>query len=170
MSKKGIFSSRPKKKNYPKTFLPLTCLKSTLRCFLLDFFCHILFPSSETNKRTPNTTRGTCRAAQRPEQVPGARFLLRETPADIPACQLSLLPSPGVTSLHCLTQGDPSASSTRPELRLGLDPKFCWLLLLQVLAGTFALGAPRSTSPPCELNYQPWFLQSQPGRLESCWT
>lgn len=122
MSKKGIFSSHKKKKKSEDSHS--THFKSKWRGFLLDFFLVIFFPlplkHPSTNKRTPNIMKGTCRAAQRPEQVSEARLLLRQTPADIPACQLSLLPSPGVTSLQYLTQGDPSASSTR-SLSWGLS-------------------------------------------------
>lgn len=121
MSKKGIFSSHQKKK--PED-THSTRFKSKWRDFLLDFFFVTFFSlplkHPSTNKRTPNVMNGTCRAAQRPEQVSKAKLLLRQTPADIPACQLSLLPSPGVTSPQYLTQGDPSASSTR-SLSSGLS-------------------------------------------------
>lgn len=156
-----------------RTFIPLVSKASGEVSYLTFFFVTFFslpLKHPSTNKKTPNVMNGTCRAAQRPEQVSKAKLLLRQTPADIPACQLSLLPSPGVTSPQYLTQGDPSASSTR-SLSSGLScilssGGFSCLNFLQEHLLSVFLAAPAHSGS--------WITTpgsySQPGRLESCWT
>lgn len=138
------------------------------------FFGHIFSPSSETSQHKQENSKHNERHLQSsPEAWAGIwSQVTAKTDTSRHSC-LSTIP-PALTWSDLSAVLDPRRPkrilNTVSELMLELYPKFWWLLLLKLLAGTFAFGAPRSTSPFWELNYHPWFLQSQPGRLESCWT